>query len=112
MEVMISLEALLNTYRTAQRNNPEEHNPQFHLLDNFKLLSGFIIDTIRFFLFCHRKLTYHLPKERNPASRVLCLALYKHVRAFLKVNKFFKKLTIISDAKDASFLLLNKHQVS
>jgi hypothetical protein len=51
MEAMISFEALVPTYKTTQHNNPEDHNPQFHPLDNFILLSNFIIDTILFWRF-------------------------------------------------------------
>jgi hypothetical protein len=48
MEAMISFKALVTTYKTTQRNNPEEHNPQFHRLQNLKSLSNFNIDTISF----------------------------------------------------------------
>jgi hypothetical protein len=48
MEAMISFEALVTTYKTTQLNNPEEHNPQFHLLENLKSLSDFNIDTTSF----------------------------------------------------------------
>jgi hypothetical protein len=48
MEAMISFEALAATYNTTKSNNPEDHNPQFHLLENLESLSNFIIDTISF----------------------------------------------------------------
>jgi hypothetical protein len=48
MEAMTSFETLAVTYNTAQRNNPEDHNPQFHLTENLKSLSNFILDNTHF----------------------------------------------------------------
>jgi hypothetical protein len=46
-----SIASILAAYKTAQRNNPEDHIPQLHLLENLKSLSNFIIDTIHFWRF-------------------------------------------------------------
>jgi hypothetical protein len=48
MEAMTTFETLAVTYNTTQRNNPEDHNPQFHLIENLKSLSNFILDNTHF----------------------------------------------------------------
>jgi hypothetical protein len=38
---MISFKPLVTAYKTAQRNNPEDHIPQLHLHFNFTVYSKF-----------------------------------------------------------------------
>jgi hypothetical protein len=46
-------------------------------------------------------------QEKGVAHLAYYSMLYKHVHAFLKVNKFFTRLTIMLDAQDVFLLPLN-----